>query len=221
MAGQTLANVVESASARKRLYIWMSADKRRALARETSDLPYLAGASKQEPEEATQLRNEILEQVFDQFIRSDDSDFDASAPSRWNRALQLWRTLLTEKRVSYFVELKGSEYVEWIKTGEPTLLPCTTDEIENRNRALPELEGVEDAVQFAREIRATLLKSCDSFEQLLLEGGVQAAMRLKMRQIRDIVRTAADAAWFLKRRLRVFAHYKDLVSSWVENSKIP
>jgi hypothetical protein len=200
--------------------MWMSADKRRALARETSDLPYLAGASKQEAEEATQLRSEILEQVFDQFIRPDDSDFDASAPSRWNRALQLWRTLLTEKRVSYFVELKGSEYVDWIKTGEPTLLPCTTDEIASRNRALPELEGGEETVQFACEIRATLLKSCDTFEQLLLEGGVQAARRLKLRQIRDIIRTVADAAWFLKRRPRVFAHYKDLISSWVENSKI-
>ena len=98
IVGQTLTSVVESVPAKKRLYMWMSADKRRALARETSDLPYLAGASKQEAEEASQLRSEILEQVFDQFIRPDDSDFDASAPSRWNRALQLWRTLLTEKR---------------------------------------------------------------------------------------------------------------------------
>jgi hypothetical protein len=201
--------------------MWMSADKRRALAKETSGLPYLEGASKREAELATQIRGEILEQVFDQFIRPDDSDFDASSPSRWNRAMQLWKTLLTEKRVNFFIELKASEYVEWIKAGEPTLLPCTASEIESHNSALPKLEGEKDITQFASEIRATILKSCDAFEQLLLKSGVQAAKRLKLRKIRDVVRIVTDPAWFIKRRPKAFASYKELISSWVESSKVP
>jgi|GEM_PF-6999295 hypothetical protein len=201
--------------------MWLSADKRRAFAKETSKLPYLEGASKREADLATQIRSEILEQVFDKFVKPDDSDFDASTPSRWNRALQLWKVLLTEKRVNYFIELNNSEYIEWIKTGEPTLLPCTAVEIESHNKALPKLEGDRDVIQFAREIRATLLKSCDAFEQLLLKSGVQAAKHLKLRQIRDVVRRVTDPAWFLKRRPKVFADYKELISKWVENSKVP
>ena len=201
--------------------MWMSADKRRAMSKETSDLPYLVGTSRQQEELATQIRGQIIEDVFDQYIKPDDADTDVSTPSRWNRARQLWKFLLTEKRAAYFIELKESDYVPWIKTGEPTVLPCTTDEIESRNKALPDLKGTEDAVQYARQIRATILKGSDAFEQLLLESGVQAAKRLKLREIRDIVRKVSDPAWFIKRQPKVFARYKELLNSWIENNRTP
>jgi hypothetical protein len=196
--------------------MWMSADKRRTLAKETSDLPYLAGTYKQEAELATQIRSEIIEKVFDRFIKPDDPDSDISVSSRWSRARKLWKILLTEKRASYFIELRESEYEEWIMTGEPNLLPCTTDEIETRNSALPQLQGEKEVIQLAREIRATLLKSSDAFEQQLLETGVQAAKRLRLREIRDVIRKVTDPGWFIKRRPKIFAKHKELMKSWVE-----
>jgi hypothetical protein len=196
--------------------MWMPAEKRRILAKETASLPYLTGMSRQEEEAATEIREETIENVFDQFIHPDDPDSDESAPGRWNRARQLWKNLLTEESAGYFLELRESEYIDWIKTGMPTPLPCTTEEVESRNRALPELKGEADVVECARRIRATLLKSSDAFEQILLEGGVQASRRLKLRQIREIIRTVADPAWFIKRQPKVFARYKDLLSSWLE-----
>ena len=196
--------------------MWISADKRRALAKETAALPYLAGTSRQEAELATQIRIEILEKVFDQFIKPDNLDSDVSASSRWSRARKLWKTLLTEKRASYFLELRESEYEEWIISGEPNLLPCTTEEIESRNSALPQLHGEKDVIQLAKEIRAALLKSSDAFEQQLLESGVQAAKRLRLREIRDVIRKVTDPQWFIKRQPKIFAKHKELMKSWVE-----
>jgi hypothetical protein len=197
--------------------MWMSAEKRRVLAKETANLPYLKGTSKQEEESATIIRGEILETVFDQFIRPDDPDSDPSAPSRWNRARQLWKSLLAEERAAYFVELRDSDYLDWIKTGTPTVLPCTTEEIESRNKNLPELKGPTDVVQFARHVRASLLKSSDAIEQLLLESGAQAARRLMLRHVRDVLRKITDPEWFIRRQPKVFAKYKELLSSWLES----
>ncbi len=197
--------------------MWMSADKRRALAKETSRLPYLAGASKTEAELATGIRSEILDSVFDRFIRPDDgSGFDLSAPGRLNRAKQLWKALLTETRASYFIALNDSRYVDWIVTGEAVVLPCTSEEIESRNRILPELQGEEAAARLAREIRATLLKCSDAFEQQLLQQGVQAGKRLAVRRIRDILNKVTDPQWFIRRQPKTFEKYQNLMASWVE-----
>jgi hypothetical protein len=197
--------------------MWISADKRRALAKETSQLPYLGGGSKEVAELATQIRSDILESVFDRFIRPDVARFDPSAPGQLNRAKQLWRELLKEERASYFIELKDSRYVDWIETGEAVVLPCSTDEIESRNRSLPELQGEKNLIQLAREIRATLLKCSDKIEQRLLESGVQAEKRLALRRIREILKKVTDVQWFIKRKPKVFAKYEKLMRSWVEN----
>jgi len=198
--------------------MWLSAEKRRALAKETSGLPYLSG-SKEQAEKATQIREEILEKVFDQYIKPDQPDADVSMPSRWNRARRLWKALLTEKRASYFIELKASKYLEWIETGEPFVLPCTAEEIETLNSAMPELVGEKTVVQLAKEVRAALLKSSDALEQRLLQGGVQAAKRLKLREIRDTLRKVTDPQWFIKRQPKVFVKYEDLLRSWLESKK--
>jgi len=196
--------------------MWMPAEKRRILAKETTRLPYLTGGSRQEEELAPRIREETIETVFDQYIHPDDPASDESAPGRWNRARQLWKALLTEASAGYFLELQGSEFIEWIKTGSPTALPCTAEEVESHNKALPELKGEASVVHDALRIRATLLKSSEAFEQLLLEEGVQAARRLKLRQIRERIRSVADPNWFIRRQPKVFARYKDLLSSWLE-----
>lgn len=199
--------------------MWMSVDKRRALAKETSRLPYLAGASREEEELATRVRSEIVESVFDQFIRPDVPGSDPSAPGRLNRAKQLWTHVLAEKRASYFIELKDSKYVEWIVRGAAVDLPCTTDEIERHNTSLPRLTGETAVTQLASEIRATLLKCADRLERRLLETGVQAEKRLVLNQVRDILRRVTDPQWFIKRRPRVFTKYEKLLASWLEKKQ--
>ncbi len=196
--------------------MWMSADKRRALAKETSRLPYLASESKGEAELATRLRSEILDFVFDRFIRPDGSGFDLSAPSRLNRATQLWKALLTEKRASYFIELNDSRYADWIETGEAVALPCTTEEIESRNSALPELRGEESVIRLGRQIRATLLKCSDMLDQQLRDEGDGTQKRMTMKQVRDILARVTDPEWFIRRQPKAFAKYQNLLVSWLK-----
>ena len=196
--------------------MWMSVDKRRALAKETSRLPYLAGASREQEELATRIRSDIVESVFDQFIRPDVPSSDPSAPGRLNRAKQLWTQLLAEKRASYFVALKEAKYIEWIIRGAAVDLPCTTDEIERQNSSLPELTGEKVVTQRAAEIRATLLKCADKLEQRLLETGIQAEKRLALKQVRDILRKVTDPQWFIRRQPQVFTKYEKLLASWLE-----
>jgi hypothetical protein len=180
--------------------MWMSADKRRLLAKETSGLPYLSGVSREIAHRATQIRDQILETVFDQFIRPDDAHVDVSTTSRWKRARQLWRTLLTESRASYFVDLHTSRFLDWIRTGEATVLPCTTDELETRDRTLPALQGPPGTVRRAREIRAALIKYTDEQERSLLERGARTEERQALERARDVLRRVTDAEWFIKRQ---------------------
>lgn len=193
----------------------MSADKRRVLAKEISELPFLRGTTKQEADLATQIRSQILETVFDTFIKPDDANIDVLTTSRWKRARQLWKALVTEKRASYFIDLKGSRYIEWIKTGEATVLPCTTEEVEDRNRTLPGLRGSKSVVNLAKEIRATFLKYSDEFEQRLLQRGVPAEGRRKLEVFRDILRKVREADWFVKKKPKDFVQYERLMSKLV------
>jgi hypothetical protein len=193
----------------------MSAEKKHFLAKETSGLPYLSGVSKEIAHEASQIRDEILETVFDRFIKPDDATTDVSATSRWKRARKLWKALITERRASFFIDLKASKYIDWISTGAATVLPCTTEEVENRDKTLPGLQGRKEAVLLAREIRATLLKYSDELEQKMLERAVQAEKRQKLERIREIIREVTDAEWFIKRQPKDFSLYEKLVSSWV------
>jgi hypothetical protein len=180
--------------------MWMSADKRRLLAKETSGLPYLSGISREIAHRATQIRDEILETVFDQFIKPDDAKVDVSTTSRWKRARQLWKTLLTESRASYFVDLHTSRFLDWIRTGEATVLPCTTDELETRDRSLPELQGPPGTVRRAKEIRAAFLKYADELERGLLERKAGGGERQGLERVRDVLRRVTDAEWFIKRQ---------------------
>jgi hypothetical protein len=180
--------------------MWMSADKRRLLAKETSGLPYLSGASREIAHRATQIRDEVLEIVFDQFIKPDDAKVDVSTTSWWKRARQLWRTLLTEKRASYFVDLHISGYLDWIRTGEATVLPCTTDELETRDRTLPELQGPLETVRRAKELRAALLKYTDELGRGLLARGASDEERQAPERARALLCRVTDSAWFIKRQ---------------------
>ncbi len=196
--------------------MWMSQDKRRLLAKETAQLPYLTGTYKEEAEVATQIRNEILEVVFDKFIMPDEYRTDVTTMSRWKRAKQLWKTLITENRGSYFIDLGASEYIEWVRTGEPTVLPCSTYEIEDRNKALPKLQGSRSDVNLAKEIRATLLKFIEVFEQRLLEDKVPADKRYKFDDFCGIVRKSTSADWFIRKQPKKFPDYDNLLSNLVE-----
>ncbi len=181
--------------------MWMSADKRRLLAKETSGLPYLSGLTREIAHRATQIREEILETVFDQFIKPDDAKVDVSTASRWKRARQLWKTLLTESRASYFVDLHTSRFLDWIRTGEATVLPCTTDELKTRDGTLPELQGPPDTVRRAKEVRAALLRYTDDLERGLLERKAIGEERQRLERARDTLRRTTDAGWFIKRQL--------------------
>ncbi len=133
----------------------ISPDKRTLLAKVVAKLPNLVGASNEEPELASKARVQILELLLHRFIAPDHAD--ATTSSATKRAKQLWESLVAEKRSSYFIDLNASHCVEWIKTGEAFVLPCTTDEVEERNRDLPELRGSEMNVNLAKEIRATFM----------------------------------------------------------------
>ncbi len=194
----------------------MSSDKRRILEKQIAELPYLAGISKEEADLATKYRNETLELIFDQFIRPDGADRNISTTGRWKRASQLWKSLLVERRASYFIDLKASHYIEWIKTGAPIVLPCTTEEVEDRNRNLPELQGSRGDVSLAKEIRATFMKYCDGFEQRLLVRGVIAEKRRKLEIFRDILRKVKEAEWFIMRQPKEFTQYENLSKKLVE-----
>lgn len=180
--------------------MWMSTDKRRLLAKETSGLPYLSGVSREAAHEATGIRDEILESVFDQFIKPDDAKVDVSTASRWKRARQLWKTLLTESRASYFLDLKASGFLDWIRTGEPTVLPCTSVELETLDRGLPELQGLPGTAKRGREVRAALLRYTDELERGLLGRGAREQDRRALERARDVLRGVTDAEWFIRRQ---------------------
>ena len=186
----------------------ISPDKRMLLAKVVAKLPNLSGASAQEAESASRARIQILELLLDRFITPDNADLTTSSATK--RAKQLWKSLVAEKRSSYFIDLKASHYVEWIKTGEAFVLPCTTDEVEERNRVLPELKGSETVVNLAKEIRATFMKYSDLFEQLLLVRGVPAEKRRKLEMFRDILRKVDEAEWFIMRQPKEFTEYERL-----------
>ena len=190
----------------------MNLSKRTAFARETITLPLLTGFTKAEVELGTVTRNEILEFVFDQFILPDEaSTADPSSGTR-KRARKLWKTLVSEGRASYFVELKGSQYIEWIKTGEPSVLPCTTSQVEERNRNLPELQGTEITVDQAKVIRATFLKFADELFENLLRIGAPAESRRRLLNFRNqILRQGTDADWFLRNQPKDFRDYEKAV----------
>lgn len=196
--------------------MWMSADKRRLFARDTLDLPFLRGSSKEEGELATKCRNDILEHLFDKFIRPDDATRNASAASRWQRARQFWKTLVTEKRASYFIELEESDYLEWIKTGEATTLPCTESQVESRNKNLPELHGSKIAVSQARTIRATFLKCIDDFGIKLINNNVPLEKRQKLIRFKAQLRNGLDAEWFLKNQPKEFSKYEKFLTDLIE-----
>jgi hypothetical protein len=179
--------------------MWMSTDKRRLMAKETAGLPYLSGISREIAHRATQLRDEILETVFDQFIKPDDAKVDVSTTSRWKRARQLWRTLLAESRASYFLDLHASKFADWIRTGQATVLPCTTAELETRERNLPGLQGPPEAVRRARELRAAFLKYTDDLEREMVERGAGEEERRPLARARDLLCRTTEAEWFTRR----------------------
>ena len=159
-------------------------------------------------------RIQILELLLDRFITPDNADLTTSSATK--RAKQLWKSLVAEKRSSYFIDLKASHYVEWIKTGEAFVLPCTTEEIEDRNRNLPEPKGSKGDVNWARGIRATFLKYSDEFEQRLLVRGVIAQKRRKLEMFRDILRKVPEAEWFIMRQPKEFTDYERLFGKLIE-----
>ncbi len=195
----------------------MSPEKRRALEKEILELPFLNGFTKAERELATEARNEILELVFDKFIIPDEASNTVTSTNSWKRARQLWKTLISEQRASYFVELKSSRYADWIRTGAPTALPCTTSQVEERNRNLPELQGTETSVDQARVIRATLLKFADELFENLLRIGAPAENRRKLMSFRNqILRQGTDADWFVNNQPRDFRDYEKTVIELME-----
>ena len=200
--------------------MWMSADKRRLLTKETAGLPYLKGATKEIAHRATEIRDQILETVFDQFIKPDDAKVDVSTTSRWKRARQLWKNLLTETRASYFVDLAASRFVEWIRTGEATVLPCTTGEMEASERSMPALEGAAASVARAREIRGTLLRYTDEMERGLLERGGKAGDRQALERAREALRAVKDAEWYVRRQPKDSAQIEALVSSLSQGKSV-
>ena len=190
----------------------MNLSKRTAFAKETLALPLLTGFTKAEVELGTKTRNEILEFVFDQFIMPDEASAADPSSRTKKRARELWKTLISEGRASYFVELKGSQYIEWIKTGEPTVLPCPAHEIEERNRNLPELQGTEIAVDQAKVIRATFLKFADELFENLLRIDAPAESRRRLLNFRNqILRQGTDADWFLRSQPKDFRDYEKAV----------
>jgi len=193
--------------------MWMSADKRRLLAKETAGLPYLKGAAKEVAHRATEIRDQVLEMVFDQFIKPDDAKVDVSTTSRWKRARQLWKSLLTETRATYFIDLAASRYMEWIRTGEAAVLPCTTAEMEASERSMPELQGAASAVARAREIRASVLRYTEELERGLAERGGKAEDRQVLERAREALRRVTDPEWFIKRQPKDAAQIDALVSS--------
>ena len=195
--------------------MWISRDKRRLLAKETANLPYLIGATVEEADYATECRSQILELVFDQFIRPDDESAETTSASRWKRAMQLWKVLLNERRASYFVDLRVSAYVEWIKTGEATVLPCTTEEVEDRNKGLPELQGAKTDVGLAREVRATILKHAEDFETRLPQKSENSDSRRKFDELCTIIRKETGAEWFIRKRPKSFLQYEKLFDGLV------
>jgi hypothetical protein len=199
--------------------MWMSADKRRLLAKETSGLPYLSGVSREIAHRATQIRDEILETVFDQFIKPDDAKVDVSTTSRWKRARQLWKTLLTESRASYFVDLQTSRFLDWIRTGAATVLPCTTDEVKTRDQTLPELQGPPDTVGRAREIRAAFLKYADELERGLLERKAGGEERQRLERARDVLRGVTDAEWLVKRQPKDYGQSEKLMDALLKEQE--
>ncbi len=193
--------------------MWMSADKRRLLAKETAGLPYLKGATKEQAHRATEVREQILETVFDQFIKPDDAKVDVSTTSRWKRARQLWKNLLTETRASYFVDLAASRWMEWIRTGEAAVLPCTTGELESSERSMPALEGAAPTVARAREIRGSILRYTEELERGLLERGGKTEDRQPLERAREALRTVKEAEWFIRRQPKDPAQVEALVTS--------
>jgi len=196
--------------------MWLSPEKRRILAKETAQLPYLTGVSRQEGELATEYRNEILETVFDQFIRPDDASPEVTNTSHWKRALQLWKSLLIEERPSYFIDLNDSEYIAWIKTGEATVLPCTGDEVEDRNKGLPQFQGNEVDVSLAKEVRATLLKFIEHSRQSLVERNATEDKIRKVDEFCETIKKEKSADWFLDMRPRSFLDYENVLENLVK-----
>ena len=207
---------LQNESRRWKIGMWMSNEKRRVFARETSDIPFLQSSSKDEGEAASKSRNEILELIFDKFIRPDDSTQNASTTSRWQRARELWKAMLSEKRASYFIELRDSDYLEWIKTGEATTLPCTESQVETRNKNLPEFRGANDVVRQARIIRATFLKCIDDVAIKLIQRNVPLEKRQKLIRFRATLRSGLDAEWFLEHQPKVFSAYEKFLTDVVE-----
>ena len=196
--------------------MWMSNDKRRHFARDTSGLPFLQSGSKDEGALATKYRDEILELMFDKFIRPDDSTRDASTTSRWQRARELWKALVAEKRASFFIELKDSNYLEWITTGKESTLPCTESQVEARNKNLPRLHGAESVVTQARIIRATFLKCIDDVAIKLIQRNVPLENRQKLIRFRAMLRNGADAEWLLENQPKEFSQYEKFLTELVE-----
>jgi len=200
--------------------MWMSADKRRLLVKETTGMPYLKGATKELAHRATEIRDQVIETVFDQFIKPDDAKVDVSTTSRWKRARLLWKNLLTETRASYFVDLAASRFVEWIRTGEAAVLPCTTGEMEASERSMPALEGAAPTVARAREIRGSLLKYVDELDRGLLERGGRAEDRQALERAREALRTVKDADWYIRRQPKDSAQIEALVSGLAQGKAV-
>ena len=196
--------------------MWMSVEKRRVFAKETSNLPFLHGVNKQEGELATKLRNEILELLFDQFLSPDFANNNVSATSRWKRARQLWKVLIVEKRASYFIELMNSSYLEWVKSGQTELLPCPSGTVEERNNKLPEMKGLKSDVDQARVVRATFLKCADEYERILLERRISEEKLQKLRNFRGYLQNGTTAEWFLKNQPKDFSGYEKFLANIVE-----
>jgi hypothetical protein len=193
-----------------RIAMWMDAQKRKAFVRETSNLPFLSGFSKEEGALATRLRGDMLEMVFDQFVRPDKAESDAASMARWQRAKRLWGTMITESRASYFVELSTSKYVEWIGGGQPTLLPLTYEEIERGNKNLIKLQGTETAVSQARAVRATFLKCADQHEESLAHLNIADEMLQKLARLRHDLKYEMDTEWFLRNQPTEFFGYDEI-----------
>lgn len=190
--------------------MWMSVEKRRAFSKETSNLPFLRSVTREEGELATKLRGDMLELLFDQYLSPDSASINISTTSRWKRARQLWKVMITEKRASYFIDLKSSGYLEWVKSGRTTLLPCPSSTVAEMNKKLREMIGSKSDMDQARVVRATFLKCIDEYEKILYEGKVSEEKVQRLRTLCDYLQNGTTAEFFLKNQPKEFTGYEEV-----------
>ena len=176
-------------------------------------LPSLHGFEANEIKTAERLRHTIIWSML-RSLRPYWGGSSALSAQRW-RTNQLWKTLVSETRASYFLELASSRYGEWIRTGERVALPVTTREVYERNARLPKLRGRD--VKQANLIRATFLKVAEHFFCALVRNNARVEKRRQLLAFRNgFLRHCTDAAWFVGNKPRDFSLYSKTIAGLMQ-----